>query len=320
MKKNEKEAGQELNNKGTTLALLHTVAGGRKKSFAEIARYILANYHDVAHLNLYHLAEKTGTSTATVSRFSVYLGYKNYRAFQLDMVSSAVRESAVSDIFQKDDTPATIIRRVFELGRKNLKDTEALVDTRVLVNVARLIINARRVIFFGVGSSGLIGRLGAIRFEGLGISTAGVNDPYEGLLMLSSADRRDIVIGVSHSGRSTVTLDLLRLARKRGAYTVALTNYSDSALAKLADTAILTVFRERRINSAVSHSGISQMSVIDALYFLAAHFQGSSFEDMAEKVEENAERLLRLPAGRKTQGKKAESKPLTTRLRLPRPK
>jgi len=300
VKKNEKEPGWELNGQGATLALLHTVAGGRKKSFARIARYILENCEDVAHLNLSLLAEKTGTSTATVSRFSAYLGYRNYRAFQLNMASSSVRDSAVSDIFNKDDAPSTIAKRVFELGRKNLRDTEALIDIKKLVNVSMMTVNARRVIFFGVGSSGLIGKLGAVRFRGLGITTLGITDSYEGLLVLASSDRRDVVIGLSHSGRSIATLDFMRLAKKRGAYTVALTNYSDSPLAGLADTAILTVFRERRINAAVSDAGIAQICAIDTLYFLAAHFQGSGFEKTAEEVEENAERLLRLPCGKKT--------------------
>ena len=300
MKKDKAFTGGSFEGRGTTIALLHTVAGGRKKSFSRIARYILENYDDAAHLNISFLAERTGTSTATISRFSVYLGYKNFRDFQLNMASSLSRDSPVSDIFHNGDAPSTIAKRVFEVGRKNLKDTEDLMDVRRLVKIARMMVNARRVIFFGVGSSGLIGKLGAIRFEGLGITTIGITDPYEGLLVLASADGRDVVIGLSHSGRSTSTLDVLRLARKRGAYTVALTNYSDSHLAKIVDTAILTVFRERRINAAVSDAGIAQICVIDTLYFLAAHFQGNSFEKMAEEIEKNAERLLRMPGGKKT--------------------
>ncbi len=296
--KNNEFFSEAENSPGDAIARLHTIAGGRKKAFAGIARYILRNYKKIPDMTLCDLARETGTSTATVSRFSVYAGYRNFRAFRLNMAASALMESSsVSDIFSGNDTPRTILRRVFELNRTSLSGTESLIDIKTAVSVAKLIIKSRRVIFFGVGSSGLVGRLGAIRFQGLGISSVGTTDQYEGLLLLSSLDRRDLVIGISHSGRSRATLDLLGFASRRGAYTVSITNYSDSPLAKLSEKSLLTVFRERKINAAVSYSGIAQICVIDALYFLAAHFQGGAFESMAGQVEDNAENLLRMPKG-----------------------
>ncbi len=72
-----------IKDRNNTLALLRTIPKGREKSFFKIARYILDSTEYILNLNISSSAKKTGVSTATLLRFSVYPGFKNYRSFQL---------------------------------------------------------------------------------------------------------------------------------------------------------------------------------------------------------------------------------------------
>ena len=280
--------------KGNCLSRIQAMVGARQRGAFKIAKYVLAHSREAVDSTISQLAEKTGSSGATVSRFCTRMGYENYRSFQIDLAASlASAPSPASDIFTSSDKPSTIIKRIFELNRQSLVNTEGLLSDKMLSRVAKLIINSRRTVLFGSGSSGFTAKLGAVRFQGLGITTLAVTDPYESLLALSSVTREDVVIGISHTGRSTLITKLMKLACEKGARTVGITNYLNSPLAELPEFVLPTSFREHKINAAVCYSGIAQMCILDTLYFLAAYYQGPKFERMALQVEEAAEKLLR---------------------------
>lgn len=280
--------------KGTCLSRIQSMAATGKNSAAAISAFVQRHPEEVLEMTLTELAEKVGTSVASISRFCGMLGYENYRAFQIDLTASlAGKTGPVSDFFSSEDDSATVIRRVFEMNRQGLADTEALLNRESLVGVARLIMESRRLCLLGIGGSGLVAKSAALRLASLGVTALAITDPYEGLLTLSSWTPEDVVIAISHTGRSGSVIELLDLARGKGARTVGITNYSDSILAERCEFVLLTSFRERRINAAVSSSSIEQLCVLDALYFLIAHLQGPRAESMVLEIENNAERIIR---------------------------
>lgn len=291
-------SGKETISAGTDspncLSRLKTFTFSKSKNSSVIARYLLANTQKAAHLTISELARETGASVATISRFCNRLGYRNYRAFNLALAFSLTNtNSPISDIFQPGDRPGVIVKKVFAINRQSLSDTEAIFKIAELNSVAKLFNRGGKIFLFGTGGSGLIARIGALRFMALGITTSAISDSYEGILALSSSAENDVVIGISHSGRSTETLNMIRLSRSKGLRTVGITNYPDSPLAKSVDFLLLTSFPERRVNAAVSSSRISQMCILDALYFLAAYHQGRGAEKAALDVEASAEKFLR---------------------------
>ncbi len=206
--------------KGTCLSKIQTIAGTQQRGAIKIARYVLVHAEEVVTLTISELAGKMGTSVASVSRFCSRLGYDSYRAFQIDLSASLVnKSSSVSDMFRANDSPSTIIKRVFELNRQSLADTESLLKHQVLTSVARLMIRAKRVLLLGIGGSGFVAELGALRFESLGITALAITDPYRGLMALMSATKADVVFAISHTGRSALIIKLLTLAQEKGART-----------------------------------------------------------------------------------------------------
>ena len=279
---------------GTVFSRIQSMTASGKNSAAAISAYLLKQPQDVLQMTLTELAAKVGTSVASISRYCTMLGYENYRAFQIDLTASlANTSSTVSDFFSPEDDTATVMMRVFEMNRQGLADTESLLNHDSMVEVARLVMKSRRICLLGIGGSGLVAKSSALKLASLGVTALAITDPYEGILTLSSSTPADVIIAISHTGRSGLIIELLELAKQKGARTVGITNYSDSVLADICEFALMTSFRERRINAAVSSSSIEQLCILDALYFLIAHMQGPKVEPMVQEIETNAERIIR---------------------------
>jgi len=244
------------------------------------------------------LAKMCEVNASTVSRFCVSLGYGGYKDFQLDLAASLAHEDSVTlDDFDESAPPDIIYRRVFECNRHSLAETARLIDKDALVRVAQAIESSKAALFLGIGGSGLVASEAAQRFTSLGILASAVTDPYQQIFVTGSVDKSNVVMGISHTGRTAVVIEAVQEANRRKAKTVALTNYPQSPLAVASQYQLITAFREHRINAAVSSSRIAQMCIIDALYFIVASRCSEGARRLADAAEERVQKLLR---GKKT--------------------
>lgn len=62
------------------------------KQHRKIADYIIANYVDVAFMGIIELSNRSGVSTATITRFVKQFGYKSFSEFQKALESLAKTE------------------------------------------------------------------------------------------------------------------------------------------------------------------------------------------------------------------------------------
>ena len=284
----------EDNSRGACLARIRARARNGSTATKRIARLIVGAPRQVRDVSLRSLASACDTSPATVTRFCRDLGYDGFKEFQLDLaVALAKAEPLNLERLDSGASPAQIIRQVFECNRQSLAETERLLEAKVLAKVAKLIRRAKRVVFLGIGGSGLVARQAAERFMSLGLVVAAVTDPYEQLFTSASLGRGDVVVGISHTGETSQVIEALCTARDKGVRTVGLTNYPQSSLARAAEFALLTAFPEQRINAAMSSSRIAQMCIIDSLYFIVGSAVGAGARKLADEVEDRARRVLR---------------------------
>ena len=92
----------------------------------------------------------------------------------------------------------------------------------------------------------------------------------------------DVALGVSHSGTTCEVVDALELAGRRGAVTVALTNFPRSPLALVADHVLTTAAHETTFRSGAMASRIAQLTVVDCLFVAVA---SRSFDATVEALE-----------------------------------
>ena len=265
-----------------------------------IGRFVLRSPFRARSLSIEELAKACGASAATVYRLCRDLGYDGYKEFQLDLAASLANTEGVSlEEFGEGASPQTIVRRVFEYHRQSLADTERLLDVRVLTRVAKLIARSRKVLLLGFGGSGLVARRAEDVLLNLGFTAVAVVDPFTQIFATENAGPGDVVVGISHTGQTASVVEAIQAARRRGARTVALTNYPQSPLAVASEFRLITAFHEHRINAAVSSSITAQLAVLASLYFILGSWGGSRAKRLANEAEHRTRKILRISARRK---------------------
>ena len=122
------------------------------------------------------------------------------------------------------DSAADLCQKVFETNQAAVENTRRALDPAMVEVAAKAIAEARRIDIYGVGYShfsGLDAKLKLVRF---GLTADAYGDPHLQVMAAVSPARRR---GDRHfAPGSTRTWWMLGPARKSGATTIAITNYS----------------------------------------------------------------------------------------------
>lgn len=185
---------------------------------------IIRNKERIPHMKIKELADEAHVSTATVLRFCKKLGCEGYSEFRL-----RYKEYLKNKQILLNDTVETTFKGF--VSRMDSKDFQESID-----NAFQLLKDSRRIIFFGIGSSGILGKYGARYFSNIGRFSLYVEDPF--LPILQDVTEHTVTIVLSESGATYQTLKLANQLKQKGSRLLAITNKADSPLAKLADCSI----------------------------------------------------------------------------------
>jgi DNA-binding MurR/RpiR family transcriptional regulator len=257
-------------------------------ALGKIAETILGDPETAAHDSIVDLAERSGTSTATVTRFSRTLGFKGYANLRVAIATETGRAEQArweTDI-SGDITPGDPLDRVLEVitaaDTRAIQATATGIDVQAVARVADAIAEAGRVELFGLGSSGTAGREMAFRLERIRIPVWFRSDSHTALTNAALARPGDVAIGLSHSGRTREVIETLAEASDHGALTVAVTSYGRSPLAEVADVVLTTSVHETTFRLAALSALHSQLLVLDLIYVAVAQ---RTYERTAEALE-----------------------------------
>jgi len=233
-----------------------------------IADFVLSNSDGVFLLSLSQLAEKCDTSETTILRFLHKLGFDSYQVFRVRIAQDASSHSgqAIYEEIQVGDSLAQIRQKVIMSTVNSIQDLDNLISTQVLEQVATLMSKAGRMLFCGLGASGVVATDAFHKFLRLGIDAACFNDTHFMNIACSHVDANTLVFAVSHSGESRDILEAAALAKKNQAKVIALTSYAHSTIAKQADYVLLSSSNETKFRSDAMSSRILQLVIIDILY------------------------------------------------------
>jgi DNA-binding MurR/RpiR family transcriptional regulator len=260
----------------------------------KIADYFLGADFGAIDASIEQVAEKSGTSVASISRFCKKLGYESFGQFKITLSRDLKYEpDTVLPIFRVGDDPDLSIRKVFSEAITNLQATQGTVDFGAVKTAAARITKSDSVYFFGLGGSGGVGYLGELLFTHIGKRALSVSDAYKMIVSAGHASEKTVIVGMSHSGRTKSVVDAVKIGRRRGAFTAGVTNYAASPLASSVDAPLLTACHERRMHFAQSDSMVSQLTIVRALYILCASRSGEKTAKNVNEIERYVGDLIR---------------------------
>jgi DNA-binding MurR/RpiR family transcriptional regulator len=251
------------------LLKLREILDDLKPSEMKVAKYILNNMDSIVGMPIGELAEKSNVSKAAVVRLSKTLGFSGYRDFAIeiagDMASQKADTNEYTDI-QPGDKLETIIKNVCLNNRKAIEDTLQILDHNEVKKAVQAIHRARRIVFFGVGASGIVAMDAAQKFLRIGKFCQYFIDPHLQITAAANLSKGDVAVAISYSGETRDILESARVAAQSGAVILAVTKYGRSALSEMADIRLFLSSPETTMRSGAMASRIAQLNMIDIVF------------------------------------------------------
>lgn len=252
-----------------------------------VGDFVLHHPEQVMHMSVSEAARDIGVGESTVIRFCRALGYKGYQEFKLRLAQDLVEpvEFIHENITFKDST-AELAQKVFQTNIQAVGDTMKALDPQMVEVAARNLADAGKVDIYGVGYSSFTALDAKLKFVRLGLIADAYGDAHLQAMAAASLRKGDVAIGISHSGSTRDVVDALMAARKSGASTIAITNFSPSPITRVADVVLLTASPESPLGGEVLTSRIAQLCVLDVLSVALAITLGESCLELINKTSE----------------------------------
>lgn len=256
------------------------------KAEKRIANFLLENPKEIIRFSITELAEKSNVSEATVVRFSRKLGFKGYQELKITFAQEIVSPlQSIHEEVTEDDKIPEVVEKIFQSIIQTLNYTKEVLDQKQLEKAVELILQARKVVVFGLGNSAPVALDAQYKFIRAGIECSVYSDNHMQAIVASHLLPEDVVIGITHSGSSRDIVEALQLAKECGASTICITNYGKSPILKYSDIHLFTASQETQYRPFALASKMAQLGIIDTLYVYIALRKKEKAYDAFKRVE-----------------------------------
>ncbi|WP_226580721.1 MurR/RpiR family transcriptional regulator [Halobacillus litoralis] len=252
------------------LVILNEMKDKLPPSEKKIAVFILEQPHEAIHCTASQLGELSSTSSAAVIRLCKSLGLKGLQELKLRISGDLQKkpEARFRDI-QPGESSDSIVEKVTNNSLQAIKETTEMVDYSVLAEAVDVLKQAENIHFFGVGASGIIAQDAQQKFLRMNKATSAFTDLHNAAMNIANVGGQDVVVGISFSGETYETAKIMEIAKKKGAKTISLTRYGQSAVSAHADVPLyISASREipAPFRSGATSSRLAQLHMIDILF------------------------------------------------------
>ncbi|MCA9859986.1 MAG: MurR/RpiR family transcriptional regulator [Thermomicrobiales bacterium] len=213
-----------------------------------VAEAIVRDPWSILGMTIYDVAAAAGVSLPSVTRFCRAVGYTGFRELVQGIAQSLGRmeakdleaaEYAANSSQSTPDIVGAVVRQQIEA----LQVTARTIDLEAIRIATKAISDAQRVFILGHGAA-YVPALGmAVKLNWAGVSAVATTvDMFTNQVIALSPS--DVVVGLSHQGRTRDTIEMLGLAREMGATTVGVTTVPQSPLAAVSDISIAVLTPE----------------------------------------------------------------------------
>ena len=120
-------------------------------------------------------------------------------------------------------------------------------DQQELERAIAFLAQARKIDFYGLGTSGLTALDAQHKFLSLGKLCNAYVDPHVQVMSASLLTAADVAVAFSHSGSTKDAVVSLQWAKKRGASTICITSSVRSPITRVADVVLLAATGETTV-------------------------------------------------------------------------
>lgn len=256
------------------------------KSERKVAEAILASPQSAIHSSIATLAKLAEVSEPTVNRFCRRLDSKGFPDFKLKLAQSLANGTPyVNRNVDEDDTVEAYTAKIFESTMAGLEHAKSRIDIAAVNRAVDLLTQARKISFFGFGASAAVAHDAMNKFFRFNIPVAYFDDLVMQRMSCMNSGEGDVVVLISHTGRTKTLVDMARIARENDATVIAITSEGTPLAREASLTLKLEVPEDTDVYMPMV-SRIAQLTLIDVLATGFTLRRGAKFRDNLKRVKE----------------------------------
>jgi RpiR family carbohydrate utilization transcriptional regulator len=269
-----------------TLEKIQTHLELLSKSERKVAEVILASPQTAIHSSIATLARMADVSEPTVNRFCRRLDTKGFPDFKLHLAQSLANGTPyVNRNVEEEDSVDAYTHKIFESVMASLDQVKATLDIPSINRAVDLLTQAKKISFFGLGASAAVAHDAMNKFFRFNIPIVYFDDIVMQRMSCMNSGEGDVVVLISHTGRTKNLVELAHLARENDATVIAITS-RDTPLAQEATLSLLLDVPEDTDVYMPMVSRIAQLTLIDVLATGFTLRRGAKFRDNLKRVKE----------------------------------
>lgn len=267
------------------------------KSEKRVADFIFENPQKVLYTSITDLAEMCGVGDTTVFRFCKALKLNGYQEFKMllaqDIANKKGSNNAIVGTIDIEDDVKTLCKKALSTNIAALNETFNVLDFDAITKAVDMISAAKRIHFFGMGSSGVIALEAKQKFMRILPNVEFVSDCHMQYMAASLLDSRDLAIIFSYSGSTKDMIEVHKIAKQNACKSICITRFTKSALTNQADVVLLCGSNEGPLDGGASSTTIAQLYLLDILYlqYFIKHYNQSR-DNKARTTESISSKLL----------------------------
>ena len=257
------------------------------KSERKVAEVILASPSTVIHLSIAALAKQASISEPTVNRFCRRLDTKGYPDFKLHLAQSlATGTPYLNRHVNENDSCEEYTAKIFESTMASLNLARKSLDPVLINRSVDVLTQANKISFFGLGASAIVAHDAQNKFFRFNVPVVYFDDILMQRMSAINSRQGDVVIVISHTGRTKSLVEVAILAKENDATVIGITS-NDTPLAKECSLVLsVDVIEDTDLYMPMS-SRIAQLALIDVLATGFTLRRGSKFRDNLKKVKDS---------------------------------
>ncbi|AUQ25415.1 MurR/RpiR family transcriptional regulator [Dickeya zeae] len=256
------------------------------KSERKVAEVILASPQTAIHSSIATLAGMAEVSEPTVNRFCRRLDTKGFPDFKLHLAQSLANGTPyVNRNVEEDDSVESYTSKIFESTMAALEQVKSSLDIQAINRAVDLLTQARKISFFGFGASAAVAHDAMNKFFRFNIPVVYFDDLVMQRMSCMNSGEGDVVVLISHTGRTKSLVEMARLARENDATVIAITS-EGSPLSREASLVLQVDVPEDTDVYMPMVSRIAQLTLIDVLATGFTLRRGAKFRDNLKRVKE----------------------------------
>ena len=268
------------------LKIINEQLDSLNRSERKVAEAILVDPQAATRSSIALLAKAAQVSEPTVNRFCKRFNTAGFPDFKLTLAQALVGGVPyVNRNVEPDDTAESYTPKIIDATIASLVYAKEKLSPAVINQAVDQLIQAKQIIFCGLGASGPVAHDAQHKFFRFNIPVTAYDDVLMQRMVAASCGTGDVIVVISYTGRTKDLVDIAAIARQSGASVIGITA-PDSPLAAHCSVMLGVEAPEDTDVYMPMTSRIVHLAVIDVLATGVTLRRGPDFLGHLKKIKD----------------------------------